>query len=98
MNRLKLTLTVLAVVGITVLIAALKWQRKRKFANMNLITDFTEVDFSPNHPELHHYVDLGGLEGIFKNQTMWATQRRDHGQCRPRPKNVDSSRRAFSFQ
>jgi hypothetical protein len=76
MNRLKLTLTVLAVVGITVLIAALKWQRKRKLANMNLITDSTEADFSPNHPELHHYVDLGGLEGIFKNQTMWATNYR----------------------
>jgi hypothetical protein len=56
--------------------AGLKRRRKQKSASMNLITDFTETDFLTSHPELHHYVDFGGLEGIFKNQTLWATNYR----------------------
>ncbi len=43
---------------------------------MNLITDICESGFPPNHPELHHYADFGGLEGIFKNQTLWASNYR----------------------
>jgi hypothetical protein len=43
---------------------------------MNLITDICESDFPLNHPELHHYADCGGLDGIFKNQTLWASNYR----------------------
>jgi len=40
---------------------------------MNLITDICESDFPLSHSELHHYADFAGLEGIFKNQTLWAS-------------------------
>ena len=32
-----------------------------------------EPKVSEEHPELHHYTDWGGLEGIFTSQTLWAT-------------------------
>ena len=67
---------ILAVVGVLMVGAGLKWRRKRRSASMNLITEITEADFLSSHPELHHYVDFGGLEGIFKNQTLWATNYR----------------------
>jgi hypothetical protein len=66
-----------AILGATVVIAAaLKWRRKRGAATMNIVAEFTESDIASSYPELHHYVDFGGLEGIFKNQTMWATNYR----------------------
>jgi hypothetical protein len=43
---------------------------------MNLITDIAESDFASQHPELHHYVDFGGLNGIFSTKTIWATNYR----------------------
>jgi hypothetical protein len=41
--------------------------------------DFMEIaesNFAPSHPELHYYCDFGGLQGIFTNQTIWATNYR----------------------
>jgi hypothetical protein len=38
--------------------------------------DIAERNFASTHPELHYYCDFGGLEGIFTNQTIWATNYR----------------------
>jgi len=75
MKRLTIVLASAILVGVMV-IAALKWLRKRRSASMNLITDIADGDFPPSHPELHHYTDFGGLQGIFKNRTLWAANYR----------------------
>jgi hypothetical protein len=38
--------------------------------------EIAESNFAPSHPELHYYCDFGGLQGIFTNQTIWATNYR----------------------
>jgi len=35
------------------------------------------TEFMMSHPELHHYTDLRGLEGIVRTNTLWATHFRD---------------------
>jgi hypothetical protein len=30
------------------------------------------ADFASSHPELHHYTNFPGMEGIHKSQTLWA--------------------------
>ena len=39
---------------------------------MDIITQVAMADFASSHPELHHYTNFHGLEGIHKSQTLWA--------------------------
>jgi hypothetical protein len=39
---------------------------------MEIITQVAMADFASSHPELHHYTNFPGLEGIRKSQTLWA--------------------------
>jgi Protein of unknown function (DUF2971) len=39
---------------------------------MDIITQVAVADFASSHPELHHYTNFPGLEGIHKSQTLWA--------------------------
>src|ERR1700724_738727 len=39
---------------------------------MDIITQVAMADFASSHPELHHYTNFPGLEGIHKSQTLWA--------------------------
>jgi hypothetical protein len=39
---------------------------------MDIITQVAIADFASSHPELHHYTNFPGLEGIHKSQTLWA--------------------------
>jgi hypothetical protein len=41
---------------------------------MNIATEIASPDFVPEHPELHHYTDIAGLEGIYQSHTIWAMQ------------------------
>jgi hypothetical protein len=35
--------------------------------------EISSVEFQAAHPELHHYTNAGGLEGIIKSNTIRAT-------------------------
>lgn len=35
--------------------------------------EISPVKFSEEHPELHHYTDFAGLNGIIESNTLWAT-------------------------
>jgi DUF2971 family protein len=39
---------------------------------MDIITQVAMADFASSHPQLHHYTNFPGLEGIHKSQTLWA--------------------------
>jgi hypothetical protein len=39
---------------------------------MEIITQAAMVDFASSHPELHHYTNVPGLDGIRKSQPAWA--------------------------
>jgi hypothetical protein len=40
---------------------------------MEIETTIAPAGFQLNHPELHHYTSLAGMEGILRSRTMWAT-------------------------
>ena len=42
--------------------------RVKRFRTMS-----DEPNVSEEYPELHHYTDWNGLEGIFTSRTLWAT-------------------------
>jgi hypothetical protein len=44
-------------------------------ANATIVKDTTIADpaFFSSHPELHHYTNLTGLQGIFQSNALWAT-------------------------
>jgi hypothetical protein len=39
-----------------------------------IATEIASPDFAAEYPELHHYTNLSGLEGIYQSQTLWAMQ------------------------
>jgi hypothetical protein len=44
---------------------------------MDIITQVAMAGFASSHPELHHYTNFPGLEGIHKTQTLWGINYRD---------------------